>query len=277
MLVSEEPENNQDHDQEQGHSLTFHHGGQIFWLSFWNKDIKTDPDAEFMSVFGETSPKTVGLPSLSANTHKPDSKSSQTWVRPAQVCTTFQGPPWNIMLQNTIYLIENDTDSAIRGFQQVCQPEALSFCIKRTQGVLEHGGCTPKEAADKEPFLWSTEKLEPHSCRVTCSSGWLRRQPSIPAFFVERSSPGFVTLLCDSGAISKNLRLMSSEPFPVNSRPGVTRRRSLSATVIAFPGNRRPGKKRVLPGYMSRTTATQTQLCCFLINGLVTGLIMLLA
>lgn len=53
------------------------------------------------------------------------------------------------MLQNTIYLIENDTDSAIRGFQQVCRPGALSFCIKRTQGVLEHGGYCPK---DEEAF-----------------------------------------------------------------------------------------------------------------------------
>ena len=34
------------------------------------------------------------------------------------------------MLQNTIYLIQNDTDSAIRGFQQVSKPGALSFCIK---------------------------------------------------------------------------------------------------------------------------------------------------
>lgn len=39
----------------------------------------------------------------------------------------FQGPPWNIMLQNTIYLIQNDTDSAIRGFQQVSEPAALSY------------------------------------------------------------------------------------------------------------------------------------------------------
>lgn len=92
----------------------------------------------------------VDLPSLSANTRKPDGKSSQTWVRPAQVCASFQGPPWNIMLQNTIYLIQNDTDSAIRGFQQVPQPGALSFCIKRTLGVLEHGGCSPKEGADHE-------------------------------------------------------------------------------------------------------------------------------
>lgn len=54
------------------------------------------------------------------------------------------------MLQNTIHLIENDTDSAIRGYQQVCQPGALSFCIRRTQGVLEHGGCAPTEAVDEE-------------------------------------------------------------------------------------------------------------------------------
>lgn len=34
------------------------------------------------------------------------------------------------MLQNTIYLIQNDTVSAIRGFQQVSKPGALSFWIK---------------------------------------------------------------------------------------------------------------------------------------------------
>lgn len=183
------------------------------------------------------------------------------------------------MLQNTIYLIENDTDSAIRGFQQVCQPGAMSFCIKRTQGVLEHGGCSLKEAADKEAF-----SLIHRECGASIAAGspapaQMTEMPSEPSFLSadERSPLVCVTLLCDSAAISKNLQLMSSEPFPVNSRPGVTHRRSLSVTVSAFPGNRRPGKKRVLPGYMSRTTATQTQLCCFLINGLVTGLIMLLA
>lgn len=197
----------------------------------------------------------------------------------------FQRPPWNIMLQNTIYLIENDTDSAIRGFQQVCQPGALSFCIKGTQGVLEHGGCSPKEAAEEEASPLIHRESAASVAAGSPAPAQMTEMPELcPSLLFfgggstdEHSSVVFVTLLRDSAAISKNLQLMSSEPFPVNSRPGVTHRRSLSATVIAFPGNRRPGKKRVLPGYKSRTTATQTQLCCFLINGLVTGLIMLLA
>lgn len=114
------------------------------------KKLKQIPIEDLWKHQVKTTPKKVDLPPLWANPPKPDGKSSQTWVRPAQVCASFQRPPWNIMLQNTIYLIENDTDSAIRGFQQVCQPGALSFCIKRTQGVLEHGGCSPKEAAEEE-------------------------------------------------------------------------------------------------------------------------------
>lgn len=56
---------------------------------------------------------------------------SCSWYISSGWCNaSFQGPPWNIMLQNTIYLMQNDTVSAIRGFQQVSKPRALSFCIK---------------------------------------------------------------------------------------------------------------------------------------------------
>lgn len=152
--------------------------------------------------------------------------------------------------------------------------------------MLEHGGCSPKEAASEEaPRQGGSPILR--ECGASVAAGSRApdsaSDPSERAFFgggglsTDEHSCVFVILTCDAAAVSQNLQLMSSELFPVNSRPGVTHRRSLSVTVItAFPGNRRSGKKRILPGYMSRTTATQTELCCFLINGLVTGLIMLL-
>lgn len=147
--------------------------------------------------------------------------------------------------------------------------------------MLEHGGCSPKEAASEEASRQGGPPiLRERGASVAAGSRApdLASDPSEPAFFLstDEHSCVFVILACDAAAVSQNLQLMSSKLFPVNSRPGVTHRRSLSVTVIAFPGNRRSGKKRTLPGYMSRTTATQTELCCFLINGLVTGLIMLL-
>lgn len=87
--------------------------------------------------------RTVDLPAglLSANKQKQNTEN--TWKLESNETCSFSGgaqqsdavphfrrPPWNIMLQNTIYLIQNDTDSAIRGFQQVSKPGALSFCIK---------------------------------------------------------------------------------------------------------------------------------------------------
>lgn len=43
---------------------------------------------------------------------------------------SFLQPPENIMLQNTIYLMQNDTVCAIRGGEQVSKPGAVSFWIK---------------------------------------------------------------------------------------------------------------------------------------------------
>lgn len=63
-------------------------------------------------------------------------------------CLIYQGPPWNIMLQNTIYLIQNDTDSAIRDSSRSPNQERCHFALKDTRWAGAYW-CVLQKRADE--------------------------------------------------------------------------------------------------------------------------------
>lgn len=72
-------------------------------------------------------------------------------------CLIYQGPPWNIMLQNTIYLIQNDTDSAIRDSSRSPNQERCHFALKDTRWA---GACwCVLQKGANEGFTWPSTVL----------------------------------------------------------------------------------------------------------------------